>query len=157
MDFLGSGLGPSTLGSPGSGALVPLAFETYETQQLDLTVPNLGIELIPAKPGYVPVAYVGYWIIDGQSGTQTSAAVAQAGSDAGHSNFLASTATPSNAEVNGSNPPSLAISPNIPADTVKMFANSPVILDVTTAAQGTGSFSLLARLSISVFWISPTQ
>jgi len=155
-DFVNDvGLGPAPLGSPGSAGLVAFPVELYQTPNLDLTVPNLGIELIPAKPGHFPVLVNANWIIDSASGTQTTPPTTRAGSDAGHVNFASQTSTkPSNASVNGANVPSMGDGNANAALTLRRIPNAPVIFDIVAGAQGTGTFAVRGRFSVSVNWVS---
>jgi len=70
-DFLGGGLGPIPLGSPGAGSLVAFPGETYVTPLFDLTQPLLGFELVPAKPGHIAFPNgTAVWVIEQVTGTQ---------------------------------------------------------------------------------------
>ena len=153
------GVGPQPLESPGAGAAyksLPVV-EVYVTSPLDLTQPHLGIELVPARPGYVPFNFdFSQWVILSTSGTQVTPATVQAGSNPAHNNYIASQSIPSNADVAAAVPPCGA-SPN--ANTLQtagqqVFPGNAVILDVTAGAQGTGGFTLVARMTIQVRWIS---
>lgn len=153
-DFLGTGTGPVQLGVSGSAGLVSYPTEVFVTPTLDLTIPNLGIEIIPAKPGHIPVVYLSRWIIYSVAGTQTTPATHRAGSNAAHTNiFASSTTTPSNANVNGAVPISFAAGPSL-VQPSNIQPNLPVILDVTAGAVGTGGFALRARLGVFVVWIA---
>jgi len=155
--FTDGGLGPIPDGSPGAGSLVPFPLEVYQTPILDLTKPNLGIELFPAKPGYVALSNLVEWVITQVTGTQTGVLSAQAGSDPAHRNLFNSQATqPSNATVNGANPPSRSGNQTL-AFTVKLFPGAPVILDVTAGAVGTGGFTLNGFFVAYVFWMAVQQ
>lgn len=135
--------------------MVAYVVETFETQKIDLTQSASNIELIPARPGYFPVAASVQWLIESQAGTQTTPPTTNAGSDAAHTNFFPSSATtPSNASVNAAAPPSFANAPAQAADTVQRIANATVFLDITAGAQGTGGFALTGKLVVTVFWIS---
>lgn len=151
-DFVQPGLGPGLPGDPSSGiGVVAFPVETFETQTLDLTVANLGLELIPARPGYVPVFVSSYFVITASSGTQTSPLVSQAGQDAAHTNFWASQNGLSNATVNAGTAPYASIGPMAAAAaTVQRNKNATVILDVTTGAVGTGGFTLSGRFVVVV-------
>ena len=157
-DNLGYGQGPASLGSPGSGAIISFPYEMYQSPQLDLTQINLGIELVPAKPGYIATRQGSLWVIELVQGVQTVPLQVQAGSNAAHTNFFASSPVPSNVDVNGAVPPCFATSPVVTsaANTVQQFPNTPIIMDVTVGAQGTGGFALKGRLCSIVFW-APVQ
>jgi hypothetical protein len=155
IDYLGNGTGPASLGSPGAGTAVAFPHETYVTPLLDLTKAQLGIELLPAKPGYFPILLQTTWSIEQVSGTQTVPASVQAGSDAAHSNFLfASSTTPSNANVNAANPPSIAAGPSNATFQNGLQTNAPIFLDITSPCQGTGGFQLKAKLFMLVGWLA---
>ena len=153
-DVLGNGAGPS--GFPGGGGLVAYPDECFQTPQLDLTVPTLGIELVPAKPGYYPMFVNGRWLIESHAGTQTTPPTTQAGSDAGHVNFLANASTtPANADVNNANPPSISTSINAgTVNTVQRIPNATVFFDVVAGAQGTGGFALRGKFTCIVKWVA---
>lgn len=153
LDFLDAGLGPVPIGSPGGGSLVVFPFSVYETKTLDLTQLASNIEIVPAKPGHWPFATAGFFVIESTAGTQTSAASIRAGNDSGHVNLIAASAIPTNGDVNGANPPSFSSAFTAPANATQRFANLPCFLDITTAAQGTGGFTLLGRFQVTVFWL----
>ena len=115
-----------------------------------------GIELVPAKPGYFPVFSSTKWVIQAVSGSQATPANVNAGSDGAHSNFFASQASPSNANVNASVPTSIIGGPTAAANTVKRILNAPVIMDITSGAQGTG-LVLRASLLVWVIWLTASQ
>ncbi len=157
MDYFEAGLGPISEGSPGASSLVAFPVLQYQTPVLDLTVPNLGIEIIPAKPNHVPFLTGSVWIITAVSGTQTVPLVAQAGNNAAHSNIFPSNATsPSNADVNSAAVPSLGTGYSNAISTA-LLTNTPAIFDVTSGAQGTGGFILRGRLYVAVIWIAVRQ
>lgn len=157
------GTGPQTLEGPGtnSAAVVAYPVEPFQTPLLDLTKTYSNVELIPARPGYVPIVASGFfpeWVIESVTGTQTSPPTIRAGNDAGHVNTIPSTATtPTNALVNTAVPPTVVTGPANPAVTLKRIPNAPVFMDITVAAQGTGGYSCLARLSIVVYWFAVSQ
>lgn len=154
-DYLARGQGPVPLGSTGGGSLCGFPVENFQTPLLDLTTANLAIELVPARPGYAPIVNFAEWIISQKFGTQTSTATYRAGSNTGHSNFIASVSEPSNAQVNaGSSGPYIASSAFTALIDVKLIPNATVYLDVTAGASGTGGFALLASLSVSVAWVA---
>jgi hypothetical protein len=125
---------------------------TFDSGPLDLTMTHADVPLVPARAGYFPVMQARNWVINSFAGTQSTPATVRAGSDAGHTNFIASTATtPSNAEVNGAAPPSLAGGPGFPALTTQRIPGTAVLLDVPTAATGVG-FALTATLVVQVAW-----
>src|SRR6267142_2458719 len=154
------GTGPQALegSNTNSASVGAYPVELFQTPLLDLTKTYSNIEIIPARPGYFPVVLSSSfpeWVIESVSGTQTSPPTIQAGNDAGHVNTIPNTATtPSNALVNAAVPPTVASGPAAPAATVKRVPNTPVFMDVTVAAQGTGGYSCLARLSFVVCWIA---
>ena len=155
-DYLIPGTGPLSDGSPGSGALGAYPMEVFETPSLDLTKTYSGIELIPARPGYLPFLLLPQWMITIASGTQTSGATAQAGSNAAHTNFFNTTAnTPSNAAVNAAvgNTPCRGGNPSAATSTLRRFTNRPVLMDITVGAQGTGNFALACRFIAIVGWV----
>lgn len=158
-----AGLGPIPQGTPPAGALVAYSQETFQTQVLDLTVPNLGIEIAPAKPGHVPVVNFLNWIITQAAGTQTTPLSFQSGSDAAHTNFAPSQAThPSNAEVAtaiglAAGQAIVCASSSIPGFPQKVIPNAPLILDITAGAQGTGGFSLKGFFMINILWMAVSQ
>lgn len=159
-DFLGGGAGPLPNGSPGGGGLVAFPFESFVTPILDLTKAQLGVEIVPAKPGHVAVILAtSLWFIEQVAGTQTSPPTLQAGSDPAHTNSIpSSSTTPSNADVatSASILPALAVGPTSQSAAVgvRRFVNAPIILDVTAGAQGTGGFSLKARFQCRVIWMA---
>lgn len=153
-DFLGNGLGPVPGSNPGGG-LVAYPNETFETPILDLTVPQLGIELVPAKPGHIAFSILAATIIESVTGTQVTPATWRAGSDAARVNQSPLVSTPSNANVNAANPPCVGgLGGNIFTSPQQQFANTPVLLDVVSGASGTGGFSLRGRFSMSITWLA---
>ena len=160
FDNLGVGAGPSPLGSPGSGSLVMFPAESFETALLDLTVPNLGVEIVPAKPGYISVPNTAVWLIEQAQGNQTVPLSVQLGSDPAHVNWLASVSTfPTAAQFNAC----VGITPCEPggvgfaggaALALPHPPNTPIFMDVTAGAQGTGPMIFKARLVIWVFWVA---
>ena len=157
QDFLGQGAGPETTGAPGGGLAV-YAIETFETGLLDLTQTISLLELVPARPFYIPVFNGSRWVVEAVSGTQTSPATINAGNNAARSNFIPSNATtPINTEVNSCVPPCAITAPSSVAPsglTAQAIANSPVLLDITSPCVGTGGFSLFAHLAVQVIWIA---
>lgn len=152
FDFLEVGAGPIPSGTAG---LVSYPSETYATPILDLTVANLGIELVPAKPGHFAVSSGSEWIIESVNGTQVTQVTCQAGTDLAHVNFFTSfNGRPTNVEVNGVVPPSLGTGAPTAAQTLQRTSNTPVIFDVTVPATGTGGFALRARFCVRVRWIA---
>jgi|SRR5579863_3571367 len=148
------GLGPENLeGNPTSGSFVALWPEVFQTPLLDLTKTLSSMELVPARPGHFPVVCVlANWCIESVSGVQTAPVVYQAGQNAAHTNvFAALTNGPSNADVNGANPPSFG-GQSIGASRVQLIVNTPVFLDITAGAQGVSK--LLARLIVGVEWVA---
>jgi hypothetical protein len=163
-DYLGAAAGPATFGPQIGGGLVAYPSEVYESPSLDLTVPNLGIELIPAKPAHVPVLLnqsgIGVWIvIEAVAGTQTAAGTFIAGSNPAHTNYLTSVGLPPNTSINATDPilavPSAqimnAFTPT--SNTLQRFPNTPVILDVTVGSSGTGGFALRGRIITVAYWL----
>jgi hypothetical protein len=155
------GAGPQLLEGPGTNSAAVGAYpvETFQTPLLDLTKTYANIELVPARPGYYPVGYVGagfpQWVIESASGTQTSPPTVQVGSDAAHQNTLAlSAATPTNAKVNVATPPTIVDGPTLAATTIQRIPNAPVFFDLTVPAAGTGGYSCMARLVIYICWIA---
>jgi hypothetical protein len=149
-DIMGNGLGPT-------GSFITLSAESFVTDLIDLTTTPIGIETIPARPGHIPIIIIATWIIELVAGTQVTAATMQSGSNAAHNNFTASGQGPTNADVNGANPPSIGDGSSplfvpIPS-TLPQIPNAPVYLDVTAPAQGTGGFALKARALITVTWM----
>lgn len=157
MDILGNGLGPSRNSSSPSSGMVAFPSEIYESPLLDLTQVTLGIELIPAKPGYFPVLSSARWLIEAFSGAQTTPCTSQAGNDPAHTNVLAAGTSPTNGATNTSVPPCVLSAGSAAAVTVKRFANAPVIFDVTAGAQGTGGFTLMAKFFCTINWFALTQ
>jgi len=161
-DFLGGGLGPIPLGSPAGGGLLAFPAESFISPLLDLTVPTLGIELVPARPGYFAVPSGNAIILVEQAaGTQTSPPTTRAGSDPGHTNSIPSASTqPTSGAINGliaaGALPGFTIGPVSTANTagVQQLANTPIILDIVTGAQGTGGYILKAKIEIRVFWVA---
>jgi len=128
--------------------------ETYSTPVLDLTKIVTGIELVPARPGYIATQLNREWIIVQFAGTQTSPTTYQAGSDAAHQNYAAPSPTPTNAVVNAIvNTPAIGNGGGIVTGGQR-FPNATIFLDITVAAQGTGGFTLLARYVTNVWWIA---
>lgn len=125
--------------------------QSFSSGDLDLATTHSGIVLIPARPGFFPVMTSRNWTIKAFSGTQSTAAQSRAGSDGGHVNFFTLTAAPTNAEVTGT-PPNLAAGPGFPALSTTRIPNADIIMDVPTAATGTGGFALTAELTVVVFW-----
>lgn len=155
-DYLGNGVGPMSFGPQAGGGLVAFPCEAFETALLDLTVPNLGIEIIPAKPGHFPVLLNPLWIIEQFAGTQTAPGACNAGSNPAHNNFLLSFTQPSNANVNAITTTPCTLSagtPVAPANSVTRIPNAPVILDITQGSAGTGGFVLKGRFVLYVFWV----
>lgn len=157
IDF-SPGVGPQKLEGPDmlSGSIGAYAVEVFQTPLLDLTKTYQKIELVPARPGYFPINLTtgkAQWSIEKVSGTQTTPPTIRAGNDPAHTNFFTSTSTnPSNADVNGANPPSVANGPFLPLGTE--FSNATVYFDLTSPAVGTGGYSCMARLTCAVAWIS---
>ena len=146
-----AGVDPSTLLSAAMGAF---SLETYETPLLDLTKTYSGIELVPARPGYIPIHSTRTWIIFSRSGTQTSPPTTNIGNDAAHTNIQPSiNTTPSNVNVNGAVPISLAqgVAQN---QGPQILPNATVYFDLTAPATGTGGYSCMARYAIAIFWVA---
>jgi len=153
------GVGPEPSDGPGtpSSSLIAYPMEIFQTPLIDISQPLSGMELIPARIGHIPILIVqlaGEWAIESVVGVQTSPVHVRAGSDAAHSNFLSSTTTPSNADVNGAVVPSLTSLNTTGPGPVTFFPNTPVYFDITVPAAGTGGFSCLARLIIAVNWVT---
>lgn len=151
-DFIGSGLGPSQVGNQISGSLVAFPLDTYATPQLDLTQVVTGIELVPAKPGHIPVSATARFLIESTTGTQTTPLVSQAGSDAAHTNFKASTSAPANVDVTGAPVPAISSAVGGSAVTTQRIPNATVFFDITAGAQGTGGFTLRGKFVVVVRW-----
>lgn len=147
------GLGPQNLeGNQTSGSLLAFSPETYSTPLLDITQPISKVELIPARPGYIPVAVLNcFWSIENVVGAQTVPAQFQVGSNAAHTNVFTSTAAPTNADVAATNPPSRT-STLFGQFQTQQFANTPIFFDLTTGAQGTGGFKCSAKFIITLLW-----
>lgn len=159
LDFFGVGAGPQNLGSPGSAGLVAYASEIYQTGLLDLTVPTLGIELIPGRAGFIPWRISNGIIIEQASGTQTTPPVIQIGTDPTHTNMATPTSTPANTDANGAvgNTPcqsSTGVGNANAAQNTQKFPGQPAILDVTSGGLGTGGYTLKARIWCQVIWMS---
>lgn len=151
-DFLGPGLGPERV-SPNAPSRVIFPPEIYVSPVLDLTVPTLGIEIAPARPGHAPLPIRSFWILLSKSGTQTSPATASVGTNAAHTNILPSSAlTPSNANVNAAVTPPYPINGMTVAGNQALITNAPAILDITSGCTGTGGFSLRARFALILIW-----
>lgn len=157
FDVLGNGVGPAPVGTSGSAGLAAYPCEVFISPILDLTVPNLGIEIVPARPGYVPEWLGSLWIFESITGTQTTAAVSKAGSNAAHTNLLGSGTGPDNADTNAAHPPSVGFGSQINTYSLQRIPNATVYLDVTSGASGTGGFSLRARCAIIVMWMAVIQ
>lgn len=155
MDFIGQGAGPIPVGTTGAG-LASYPFEGFESATLDLTQITLGLEIIPARPGYFPYIFGALWIVESVSGVQTSPPTFQAGNDAAHTNtILPNSTTPSNANVNAANSVCAVTGPGLlNSGTVKKIPNATVFLDITAPAVGTGGFALKARLWVEVIWLA---
>ena len=152
-DILGNGLGPEPLGSPGGGGLVAFPCETFQTLLLDLTKTVSGIELVPARNGHVAFQLASFWIIESTTGTQTSPPTVQAGNNGAHTNYIPSSGTtPSNANVAATVAPGVTAGPFAAGNSIQIPINSPVLLDVTSGATGTGNFTLMGRLVTLVTW-----
>lgn len=152
-----AGLGPQSLQGPGSRSADNPAFpwETYQTPLLDLTKTYSNIEIVPARLGYFPFLLIGTWLIEQRSGTQTSPPTIQAGSDANHVNFIASSSpSPTNADTNNANPPSQTALVGGAVMTLQRIVNAPVYMDVTVAASGTGGYSCMASFVYSIMWVA---
>lgn len=153
--FAGAGAGPIPQGN--STGLVAYPNETFQTPVLDLTQVQLGIELVPAKPGHVFTVLFINWVITQASGTQTTPLTMQIGNDAAHTNICASQSIhPSNAEVAAAVPPAVCSASSLALST-KLFPNAPTFLDITAGAQGTGGFSLKGYFIITTIWMAVTQ
>jgi len=155
--YLGQGQGPAPIGPGTTGALSAYPVEMYQSPLLDLTQTVSGIELIPARPGYIPIIELALWETEFTAGTQTSPPTVRAGNDAGHTNFInTSSTTPSNANVNAANVPCLITGPTgaLSNQTAQQIPNATVLLDVTAGAAGTGGFALRAKLVCMIFWVA---
>lgn len=152
--FNGSGLGPLPNGSPNGGSLVPFPIECFVTPVLDLTIPTLGLEIIPARPGFYPFLQNLSWVIENLAGVQTTPPTIQAGSDPAHMNMLTPFQTPSNANlatILGSTPATAGGGNSVSG--TQQFPNAPAFLDITIGSVGTGGFVLRARAVVRVGWI----
>ena len=154
------GMGPQSLEGPDllSASLSAFTMEIFQTPTLDLTKTYADVEIIPARPGFVPFlasANLNRWLIESITGTQTTPPTIRAGNDAGHSNFVTSTATtPSNAAVNAASPPSQITGPSAAAVTAKRFPGATVYFDLTSAAVGTGGYACRAKYTCAVIWVA---
>lgn len=149
------GLGPQPLAGPGSGSAgsVAFPFEIYETPPLDLTKTYANIELVPAKFGHVPIQLSRFWIILSRSGTQVTPPTYKAGSDPTHTNFNPiDSANPTNVNVNGANPVSLAT--GVAGATTALIAGLPVFFDLTSPSAGTGGYACMAKFMTMIWWVS---
>lgn len=151
IDILGSGVGPAPLSTPGGG-LVTYPWESFQSPLLDLTVPNLGIELVPGRQNFIPLLVLFGWILEQISGTQVTPCVWTAGSDPAHSNLTSSSANPSNTDVNTNVVPSVATLGIGASNTLQRVPGLPTFLDVTAGAAGTGNFTLRAKLVVQIRW-----
>lgn len=150
-----AGVGPQSLEPGVAGATVAYPPELYQTPLLDLTVaPQSNIELVPARPGHIPININRLWVIELLTGTQVTPATMQAGSDATQSNFMPLVSSPTNANVNGFTTPFFFTGGSATLDTVKQLVNTPVFFNLVTPASGTGGFSLKGRLLVHVNWVS---
>lgn len=153
------GLGPQQLEGPGSASagLGAFAFEFFQTPLLDLTKTYSNIELIPARPGFIPISStnVEKWVIELVQGTQTSPPTVRAGSDAAHTNFINNqNNTPSNAIVNTTVPPAVTIGNNLNfVLPVQSLPGVPVFFDLVSPAQGTGGYIVKARYVCGIAWV----
>jgi hypothetical protein len=151
------GLGPQALtGSPSnSGSAGAFPFENYQTPLLDLTIgQQLGIEIFPARPGYIVQVVNRSWLVESLSGTQTVPPSLQIGSNAAHNNIQALNSSPTNANVNGFTTPFYTSGGGIIPTGLQQIANATAFLDIITGASGTGGFALKARYVLSVFWVA---
>lgn len=147
------GLGPANLegDQSTSASLVLVRPETFSSPLLDISQALSGMEIVPARPGHVFVVSRMQWIIESVVGTQTVPLNMQIGNNPTHDNVLTSTATPSNVDTNTAIPPSPTTGQAPPA-LVQNFPNVPTFMDITSGAQGTGGFKVMARFIISVIW-----
>lgn len=164
------GAGPQPLQGAANAASCARAsaypLETYQTPILDLTKTYSGIELVPARPGYVATPRSRVWTVISVSGTQTSPATYNAGSNTGlesstaepasiHDNFMPqANALPTNATINSGTTPPFVTNATSAANNLQLFANAPVLLDISVPAAGTGGFKLLMMLTVTVEWIA---
>ena len=155
-DYLGGAVGPFPLSAGFGGGLVSYPNETFETPLLDLTVVTTGIEIVPAKPGHIPLlAVAGSWLIESFAGVQTAPGSIKLGSDPTHTNLLSTVVLPPNATLAAIvSLPSRAnsTSTTVAANTAQRLVNTPVILDVISPSTGTGGFALKGRYHFSVIW-----
>lgn len=153
------GVGPELLEGPGisSGSLVSYLTETFQSLPIDLTTIQGAIEIIPARLGHFPVCLAAQWVIESVTGTQVTPPTSFAGSNAAQNNFFVSglNTTPSNANVNGASPPSLAAGPNglIFIPTTRQVSNATVYFGISSPAAGTGGYRCIARLVCRVIWM----
>lgn len=155
------GAGPQSLEGQGllSASLGAYTLEVYQTPLLDLTKTYANIELVPARPGFIPCLLrsvnLNRWLLESASGTQTTPPTIRAGSDIGHSNFIPVDVTsPSNARVNAGIVPVQISGPPAAAIGVKQFPGLPIYFDVTIPAAGTGGYSAMAKYTCVVGWIA---
>ena len=153
-EFFIDGGGPAPLGTPGGAGISCLPGEVYQTPVLDLTAVTLGIELVPAKPGYFPVIVTAWWRIEALRGTQASAAQIRAGSNVARTNLFTLSNTPSNGNINSGVPQSLSLASLGLNTNLSRLNNTPVFMDVATGAVGTdGTFALTASFAAYVLWL----
>jgi len=153
-NYFGQALGPNPLGSPSGSSLVMYPVEIFQTPLLDFTQPISNIELAPARRGYAPVVALGRFLIEQVAGTQTTPPTTQAGNDPTHTNVIPQgNSSPSNTQVNTAVPPAFG-TVSLPATTVKLLTNSPVLFDIVAGAQGTGGFVFKGKFVASIFWIA---
>lgn len=153
-EFFVDGAGPAPLGSPGGASISCLPGEVYQTPVLDLTQVALGIELVPAKPGYFPVIVNAWWRIETLRGTQATAAQVRAGSDAARLNLFTLSNTPSNSNINSGVSQSLSLASLGLNGNLQRLGNTPVYMDLASGAIGTDStFALTASFAAYVLWL----
>lgn len=151
------GLGPQDLegAGSGSGAIISIPPEIYQTPLLDISIPFAGMELVQARPGYIPFAQLsGFWVIESVIGTQVTPATFRAGSDAGRINYIPLAAQPSNTAVNTAQPPAITSAVVGAAVTVQLLPNVPIFMDLVSGASGTGGFKCMARFVLPIFWFA---
>jgi hypothetical protein len=158
IDYLGTGLGPQNLGSPGAAGLVAFPMEVFISPVLDLSKVTLGIEIIPGRTGLIPWRTSMAWLIEDASGTQATAPVLQAGSDAAHTNFFPSSSSPTNSDVASCIGVTPCFSPGFANSSVNQqnqkFAGLPTIMDITSGGLGSVGYTLRGRFYTTVFWMS---
>jgi hypothetical protein len=141
--------GTSISSSPGRAPQV----QTFTTTTVDLTTTPTGIAVVPAKPGY-------FFVPAGQSplsvsnvawgGTMTTAPTIRIGNTSTHDNYVAS-GTLDVGAFGADGGTTRTTRPAIGNGGLATLADmaAPIVLDVQTAATGSGGFAWTVRLAIS--------